>query len=94
MGGKDEAQVQSSLKKTAYGLLALQAVLLFVFYSGDYKFQFSDQEDFTTFYNVFLGVEIMMFVGFGYLMTFLKDYGFGSVALTMMITAIGLQVVL
>lgn len=40
---------------------------------------------------MFIGVEIMMFVGFGYLMTFLKWYGLGAVGLTMMITAVGLQ---
>ena len=92
MNSKDEIQVKSSLRKTAYGLLALQLGLLSIFYAGDYKFRFGDVDEFNTFYNMFLGVEIMMFVGFGYLMTFLKDYGFGSVALTMMITAIGLQV--
>ena len=42
-------------------------------------------------YNMFIGVLIMMFVGFGYLMTFLKWYGLGAVGLTMLVTAIGLQ---
>jgi len=45
-------------------------------------------------YNMFIGVEIMMFVGFGYLMTFLKWYGLGAVGLTMVVTAIGIQYVL
>jgi len=40
---------------------------------------------------MFIGVEIMMFIGFGYLMTFLKWYGLGAVAFTMLITAIGIQ---
>jgi ammonium transporter Rh len=42
-------------------------------------------------YNMFIGVEIMMFVGFGYLMTCLKTYGLGAVGFTMMVTAIALQ---
>merc|ERR550532_3487881 len=33
-----------------------------------------------------------MFVGFGYLMTFLRWYGLGAVGLTMLVTALGLQV--
>jgi len=36
-------------------------------------------------------VEIMMFIGFGYLMTFLKWYGFGAVGFTMLVTALGIQ---
>ena len=40
---------------------------------------------------MFIGVEIMMFVGFGYLMTVLTYYGVGAAGLTMHITAIGLQ---
>jgi len=40
---------------------------------------------------MFIGVEIMMFIGFGYLMTFLKWYGLGAVGFTMLITAVGLQ---
>jgi len=42
-------------------------------------------------YNMFIGVEIMMFVGFGYLMTFLKHYGLGAVGFTMIVTAMALQ---
>lgn len=42
-------------------------------------------------YEMFIGVEIMMFIGFGYLMTFLRKYGIGAVAFTMIVTAIGLQ---
>jgi ammonium transporter Rh len=40
---------------------------------------------------MFSGVEIMMFVGFGYLMTFMKWYGISAVGFTMVVTAIGLQ---
>ncbi len=32
-----------------------------------------------------------MFIGFGYLMTFLKEYGMGAVGYTMMITVVGIQ---
>jgi ammonium transporter Rh len=47
--------------------------------------------DFSSAYSLFLGVEIMMFIGFGYLMTFLKEYGIGAIGLTMMVTVIGMQ---
>ena len=47
--------------------------------------------DFTNYYNSFSGVSIMMFIGFGYLMTFLKRYGMGAVGLTMLITVVALQ---
>jgi len=43
-------------------------------------------------YNNYLGVTLMMFIGFGYLMTFLKQYGLGAVGLTMFITGLGMQV--
>jgi ammonium transporter Rh len=42
-------------------------------------------------YNMFIGVEIMMFIGFGYLMTFLKLYGLGAVGFCMVVTAMALQ---
>jgi len=41
--------------------------------------------------NFYVGVALMMFVGFGYLMTFLKAYGLGAVGFTMLITCLGVQ---
>lgn len=36
-------------------------------------------------------VELCRFIGFGYLMTFMKTYGLGAVGFTMLVTALGLQ---
>uniref|UniRef100_A0A8B9MD59 Ammonium transporter Rh type A n=1 Tax=Accipiter nisus TaxID=211598 RepID=A0A8B9MD59_9AVES len=44
-----------------------------------------------TLYPVFQDVHVMIFVGFGFLMTFLKKYGFSSVGINMLIAALGLQ---
>jgi ammonium transporter Rh len=41
-------------------------------------------------YNYLIGITLMMLVGFGYLMTFLRWYGMGAVGLTMMITCVGM----
>lgn len=43
-------------------------------------------------YNLFLAITVMIFVGFGYLMTFLRFYGLGAVGLTMFIACLGMQV--
>jgi len=40
---------------------------------------------------VFQDIHVMMFIGFGFLMTFLKRYGFGSVGLNMLVAALVLQ---
>ncbi|KAM6081990.1 ammonium transporter Rh type A isoform 2-T2 [Chlamydotis macqueenii] len=42
-------------------------------------------------HQVFQDVHVMIFVGFGFLMTFLKKYGFSSVGINMLIAAFGLQ---
>lgn len=42
-------------------------------------------------YPSFQDVHVMIFVGFGFLMTFLKKYGFSSVGLNLLIAAFGLQ---
>uniref|UniRef100_A0A8B9SAT1 Ammonium transporter Rh type A n=1 Tax=Apteryx owenii TaxID=8824 RepID=A0A8B9SAT1_APTOW len=41
--------------------------------------------------TVFQDVHVMIFVGFGFLMTFLKKFGFSSVGINMLIAALGLQ---
>jgi hypothetical protein len=43
-------------------------------------------------YDYYVGVALMMLVGFGYLMTFLRWYGLGAVGLTMLVTTLGAQV--
>ncbi|NWW01988.1 RHAG protein, partial [Oreocharis arfaki] len=45
----------------------------------------------TELYPHFQDVHVMIFVGFGFLMTFLKKYGFSSVGFNMLIAAFGLQ---
>lgn len=42
-------------------------------------------------YPSFQDVHVMIFVGFGFLMTFLKKYGFGSVAFNFLLAAFGIQ---
>ncbi|XP_078069056.1 ammonium transporter Rh type A-like [Mustelus asterias] len=42
-------------------------------------------------YPSFQDVHVMIFVGFGFLMTFLKKYGFSSVGFNLLIAAFGLQ---
>ena len=39
----------------------------------------------------FQDVHIMVFAGFGFLMTFLRKYGFSSVGFNLLIAALGLQ---
>ncbi|NWH95192.1 RHAG protein, partial [Aegithalos caudatus] len=45
----------------------------------------------TGLYPHFQDVHVMIFIGFGFLMTFLKKYGFSSVGFNMLIAAFGLQ---
>jgi len=76
-----------------FGPLALgvQIVLCCSFYSMDYDFTSMKDTDSSSVYNFYVGVALMMFVGFGYLMTFLKSYGLGAVGFTMFLTCLGVQ---
>ncbi|XP_007665159.1 ammonium transporter Rh type A [Ornithorhynchus anatinus] len=46
---------------------------------------------FLVLYPLFQDVHVMIFIGFGFLMTFLKKYGFSSVGFNLLIAALGLQ---
>ncbi|XP_034018726.1 LOW QUALITY PROTEIN: ammonium transporter Rh type A-like [Thalassophryne amazonica] len=49
------------------------------------------EENPMTLYPMFQDVHVMIFIGFGFLMTFLKRYGFSSVGVNLLLAAFGLQ---
>ncbi|XP_047414669.1 ammonium transporter Rh type A [Sciurus carolinensis] len=51
----------------------------------------SKTDRFLQLYPLFQDVHVMIFVGFGFLMTFLKKYGFSSVGINLLVAALGLQ---
>ena len=71
--------------------LYCKALMLGLAFSADYDLSAMSTLDSSSIYNFYVGVALMMFVGFGYLMTFLKAYGLGAVGFTMMITCLGVE---
>ncbi|KAK0142177.1 Ammonium transporter Rh type A [Merluccius polli] len=51
----------------------------------------AEPEDPMNLYPMFQDVHVMIFIGFGFLMTFLKRYGFSSVGVNLLLAAFGLQ---
>ncbi|XP_078503725.1 ammonium transporter Rh type A [Lissotriton helveticus] len=51
----------------------------------------AEEDEFIKLYPLFQDVHVMIFIGFGFLMTFLKRYGFSSVGINLLIAALGLQ---
>ncbi|XP_062891396.1 ammonium transporter Rh type A-like [Mobula hypostoma] len=74
-------------------IIILYAV--FVRYDEEADSRFSNStsglDQFHNLYPSFQDVHVMIFVGFGFLMTFLKKYGFSSVGYNLLIAAFGLQ---
>jgi len=71
--------------------LGAQAVMAGLFFMTDYDLSRMKELDSSSIYNFYVGVALMMFVGFGYLMTFLKAHGLSAVGFTMLITCLGVQ---
>jgi len=76
-----------------FGPLALgwQALMLPLLYFCDYNTANFATIQSSSIYNLYVGVALMMFVGFGYLMTFLRGYGLSAVGFTMFITCAGVE---
>ncbi|XP_059690905.1 ammonium transporter Rh type A [Gavia stellata] len=70
-------------------LALLLEVIIIVLFGIFVEYDTSDASQ--TLYPLFQDVHVMIFVGFGFLMTFLKKYGFSSVGINMLIAAFGLQ---
>ncbi|NWU92897.1 RHAG protein, partial [Upupa epops] len=69
-------------------LALLLQVIIIVLFGIFVEYKSGNQR---TIYAVFQDVHVMIFIGFGFLMTFLKKYGFSSVGINMLIAALGLQ---
>merc|ERR1712130_930155 len=46
----------------------------------------------SNYYPMFQDVHVMIFIGFGFLMTFLKRYGLSAVSLNMLLSAVAIEV--
>ena len=74
---------------TSTCLGCLQVLLLVVFFTCTSA---PEDDDFTTAkYLVFRDIMVMLLLGFGFLMAFLKKYGLSSVGLTMLVTVVAIQ---
>lgn len=79
--------------------ICLEAIILLLYaistdyHDGSEDIDPHDEEGGTIldFYSIYQAVHVMMFVGFGFLMTFLRKYGFGSISFNFLICALGLQ---
>lgn len=58
---------------------------------SDVALKLTSAKKITKFYPMFQDVHVMIFIGFGFLMTFLKRYGFGSIGFNFLIAAFVIQ---
>lgn len=97
--GKFEQPVPKNFKIIA---AAFQLVLIFLYvgfaeYSENASAKVTPdllqtgEAQITQSYPEFMDVHVMIFIGFGYLMTFLKKYGFGAVSLNYMVAAVAFE---
>lgn len=88
-GSSPVVNYASSDAKTITALLgSIQVLLLFLFMMGT---TYSPKDYSSAEYIVFRDIMVMLLLGFGFLMTFLRKYGLGAVGFTLMITAIAVQ---
>jgi ammonium transporter Rh len=90
-----------------YIAFSIQVVIVAIFYTANIdpgltdRFTGTDSEGLNELaahveglhqYKFYLGVAVMLFVGFGFLMAFLKAYGLGAVGFTMFIQCVAVEV--
>ena len=77
---------KNATTSTGPNLYPSKCAILFQNYSRLWSF-----DKVTLDFQVFMDVHSMMFVGFGFLMTFLKRYGFGSLTFNLLIASFVLE---
>lgn len=96
MEGLKSGDGKSEKSKTGMGfsiaVLGTQVVvLIFLFFVRMDVKESEEAPNPELLYKIVVDVALMMFIGFGYLMTFLKAYGLGAVGYTMLITCLGVE---
>lgn len=89
-GQKGQLGVVQKFALVAIALQAVMIALFAVFFEYDVAARGSDS-GVGNLYGMFQDVHVMIFIGFGFLMTFLSRHGFGSVGLNFMIAAFVIQ---
>ncbi|KAK5643396.1 hypothetical protein RI129_007241 [Pyrocoelia pectoralis] len=79
--------VMTSKRSDVIIVLSLQAILLVLFV---FFVKYGERED-ETVYPMFQDVHVMIFAGFGFLMTFLRKYGFSAVGFNFLLAAMMIQ---
>lgn len=78
-------------RKLLIVILAVFQLLFLILYGIFGKYDAKTTEDNQKLYPAFMDVHSMMFVGFGFLMTFLKRYGYSSISYNFIIAAFVLE---
>ena len=82
----DFALANSKMLTRLLGTIQAALILLFLFGTTYDSRDYSPSE-----YVIFRDIMVMLLLGFGFLMTFLAKYGLGAVGLTMMLSAVAVQ---
>jgi len=92
----DHAPLSLSHGRASTGLFGVAALLVQTALTVAFFFTGYDLTSLTVFnssqaYDFYVAIGVMLFVGFGYLFTFLKSYGIGALGFTMFMGCLGLQ---
>ncbi|CAB9523124.1 Ammonium transporter Rh type [Seminavis robusta] len=89
---KMESEGSGNSNSALSTIFLLFQAILFVFFAVGTSYDYSDEATFDAKeYVAFRDIMAMLLLGFGYLMTFLKDYGLGAVGLTMMLSILSME---
>lgn len=87
-GAHDGGPAMKSTKLVTTLFVVVQIILIPFFVFGT---TYSSDDFSTSEYIAFRDIMAMLLLGFGYLMTFLKNYGLGAVGLTMMLSVLSME---
>merc|ERR1719453_467788 len=81
--------------KLGWALLGTQTFIVLCYFGLDYNAKASSDipvnVEVTNYYGGYMDVHVMIFIGFGYLMTFLYRHGYGSIGYNFFIAALVAQ---